>query len=276
MPEFRETYASPGLRWGIFVEDHPGAVCVFEERLGLDAGVPENWGGDKAGVTCMIVVDGEVVAAGWKELEGKKDPENWEKCCTKAQGRALKRAGYPSDTRDLKALVLWRQRKAELAQLQAGYAPKELASVDAALDAAANGDEDDDEVVDGEVIDTQENSETPSGNTTPREEVASPDSALSTPAIEKHGIDGGAGSVSGEAADPQPSLDDVVGPRDRLAARVRALPQDKRALFLRDRKNHVPPLPPINLCDDAQLDLVEQIVAFWEHEVETEKAEANA
>lgn len=275
-----ETYASPGLRWALCVEDHPDAAIGFVEALGSEVGISPEYGGNLLGVLASIVFD-DKVHQGWKEFEGnKKDPETWEKCCTKAQGRALKRAGYPADTSDLKLLVLWRQRAAEIARLGT---PRD-SDLERAIDAAAvaDPDHDADEEVDAPCIDPQELGQ-PEQQDTQREEDAprpSTSSATTGHTDEPHReIDGGGGSEQspgGNGADPQPSLDDVVGPRDALAVRIRALPDDKRTLYLRDRKNHVPPLPAVNVCDDLQLAQLTQIVAFYEQQVTEQHAEATA
>jgi hypothetical protein len=156
-------YASPGLRWGLLLEDHPGATYGFELSKGSDipkVGIPAEYGGDRA--VCVATIEfpsasqlASVVA--YKSIPETGQPDEWNVLCTKTLGRALKKAGYPDNLIDLKALVLWRQRNAEVGAITAagGIAPLALGSGEAvtkALDAAATttpagraGGDDDDE-----------------------------------------------------------------------------------------------------------------------------------
>lgn len=139
-----ETYASPGLRWGLFLHDHPHApdpVFRLARWDDPDVNVPEEFakGGpeDFTGefVVCTIdPADGGQKITAWREIPGKekrggswhevrKTPDNWRKLTTMALGRALKQAGYADDTSDLKALLLWRRRDVEMRMLEAGLSP---------------------------------------------------------------------------------------------------------------------------------------------------------
>lgn len=141
------TYASPGLRVGLLMEDHPDAVITYRVGTAAECGVPDEWGGAQEVVICRIERGGthpaieaykadlltDVVKG--KRVTREPDPERWAALCTKALGRALKRCGYPDDMTDLRALVLWRQRNAEVAVIGAAPAPTgELGSAPAALE----------------------------------------------------------------------------------------------------------------------------------------------
>jgi hypothetical protein len=169
MGQISESYASPGLRLGLLLEDHPQASYEFRLATGDDIGVPTEYGGG-AKKFCVATIhfgsDRPSIEA-WKPVADKGTPDDWNILCTKTLGRALKRAGYPDDLHDLKALVLWRQREAEIAAIKAGSLPlevprantiAELPSADpmqAALDEAGVADAEevgDDEATDAEVV----------------------------------------------------------------------------------------------------------------------------
>jgi hypothetical protein len=139
MPAISETYASPGLRLGLLLEDHPTATYSFDLVAGKDIGVPDSYGGGKSFCLCTIHFGaGRADVTAWKPVPDKGNPDDWNILCTKTLGRALKRAGYPDDLKDLKALVLWRQRDAEIAAIRGGTAQVAIASANqiAALPAA--------------------------------------------------------------------------------------------------------------------------------------------
>jgi hypothetical protein len=156
-------YASPGLRLGLLLHDHPFAAYRFEHKKGTEIGVPKNFGGDGDFLLATIIFgDGRADASAWKPLPANGDPDQLNVLQTKTLGRALKKAGYPDDLDDLKALVLWRQRDAEIAAItngtqqvsiassaarEAGVVPDQLQQ---ALSEAAVTSSDDDVVVDVE------------------------------------------------------------------------------------------------------------------------------
>ena len=121
MGQISESYASPGLRLGLLLGDHPDATYTFDLVSGDAIGVPESYGGGKQFCLCTIRFGaGRAEVTAWKPVADKGTPDEWNILCTKTLGRALKRAGYPDDLHDLKALVLWRQRDAEIAAIKAG------------------------------------------------------------------------------------------------------------------------------------------------------------
>lgn len=127
MGQISESYASPGLRLGLLLEDHPEATYDFRLATGDEIGVPDQYGGDKKFCVCTITFgEGRAAVTAWKPVAGNGTPDEWNILCTKTLGRALKRAGYPDDLHDLKALVLWRQREAEIAAIKAGSLPLEV------------------------------------------------------------------------------------------------------------------------------------------------------
>lgn len=159
MPALPESYASPGLRLGLMLDDHPEAEVTYTEGVASEFGVPDSWAGDQQVVACTIRRPGMADVVGWKPVEGKRDPDNWNTLSTKALGRALKRAGYPDDMRDLKALVLWRQRNAEVAATLGGSSvpalPPGVDPETGELEAAGRADPDDvgaDDVTEAEVV----------------------------------------------------------------------------------------------------------------------------
>ncbi len=56
----------------------------------------------------------------------------------------------------------------------------------------------------------------------------------------------------------------VTPEQQSLINRVAALPLEQRTLYLQARKDHIPPLPPIQDCDELQMGLVEQLIVFYE------------
>lgn len=124
MPNIPQTYCSPLTRWALCVEDWPGASHTFETTTGSDprVNVPAEFGGTGKFLLCVIdfgAGNERKPATGWKPLTGvKPNADEYNIVCTKALGRALKRAGYPDDLDDLRACILWRQRRAEIAAIQ--------------------------------------------------------------------------------------------------------------------------------------------------------------
>ncbi len=138
-----EAYMTPNLRWGFYVLDHPGAPePTYTLLTPEEAGVPAAFCRDETGgpveafVRCTLKdAAGNIVATGDREIPtnekrrtGKMAPfartaENWRKLRTMALGRALKAAGYPDTTDDLKAFLLYRQRLLEFGVLPSPTAP---------------------------------------------------------------------------------------------------------------------------------------------------------
>lgn len=125
-----ESYASPGMRHGIFKEDHPQAPQPeFTLGQGSDAGVPEAFGGKDEVCICTLRYgphEGIEPVTSYKETKGTgKNSEEWNKLCAKALGRALKAAGYPADVYELQAKLAHRKALAQIAAIEGGVAPVE-------------------------------------------------------------------------------------------------------------------------------------------------------
>jgi len=121
MAQIAEDYVSPSVRWGICKQDYPDAVVEFSQRLGTEIGIPENFGGEDQYCVAQITLrpnDPDVVM-GYKPISdarsGKGDhaSDAWNVLCTKAMGRALKRAGYADTAGEMRVLVQYKQRLAE-------------------------------------------------------------------------------------------------------------------------------------------------------------------
>lgn len=134
MPNITPGYMSPNLRWGFFTLDHPGSPEPTYRLISPEAaGVPAEFCKDAAGAPVTAFVRCELrdvhkhlVATGDREIPSQerrrdgrlvpftRNAENWRKLRTMALGRALKAAGYPDTTSDLKNFLLYRQRLVEL------------------------------------------------------------------------------------------------------------------------------------------------------------------
>lgn len=145
-------YASVWLRWALFLQDHPNAPQpVYGMATAADLNVDDAFKGTGLFVTCAVdPADGTPPRTDWKEVpaneKGKsasfiKTPESLRKLRAGALGRVLKGLGYCETTGDIKVLILWKRRHAEIAALAAGRAiPGELPAnerEDAALADAA-------------------------------------------------------------------------------------------------------------------------------------------
>ena len=109
------------MRLGLLLDDHPEATYEFRLATGAEIGIPDKFGADKP--FCVATIrfpKGRADVTAWKPVAASGTPDEWNILCTKTLGRALKRAGYPDDLKDLKALVLWRQRDAEIAAIRGG------------------------------------------------------------------------------------------------------------------------------------------------------------
>ena len=135
MANIAEDYVSPSLRWGIFKEDHPDASVDFTSVKGTELGIPKDFGGDED--YCLATIHrypndespiiGYKPVADAKAVRGDHVSDKWNILCTKALGRAMKRAGYPDTTEDLKLFVLYKQRMAEQEAIREGMAKEDQA-----------------------------------------------------------------------------------------------------------------------------------------------------
>jgi len=139
MANIAEDYVSPSLRWGIFKQDHPAASVKFHAATGAELGIPKQFGGDEdycvATICCMPGDPSPIVGykpvADAKGGRGDHVSDAWNILCTKALGRAIKRAGYPDTTEDLRVFVLYKQRLAEHEAIRVGVTLDEPAALPA-------------------------------------------------------------------------------------------------------------------------------------------------
>ena len=104
------------------MEDHPGATQKCDMRQGSTLGIPDEFGGQGIFCVCTIQIPDREPVVAWKPVPPRGDADAWVVACTKTLGRALKKAGYPDDLNDLKGLMHWRQREAEIAAILGGNA----------------------------------------------------------------------------------------------------------------------------------------------------------
>ncbi len=144
MGNISETYASPQLRLGLLLVDHPGSSHSCEMRVGTEVGVPRAYGGEGNFCVCTLLIPGHEPIVAYKAIKDHGNADEWQVNSTKTLGRALKKAGYPDDLKDLKALVLWRQREAEIDLIRGGH-PAALERVNAPLEIESSGQDSDDD-----------------------------------------------------------------------------------------------------------------------------------
>jgi hypothetical protein len=143
---------------------------------GTDLGVPESYGGNGNFCVCTISVPGYEPVVAYKSIKDRGQPDEWTVNCTKTLGRALKKCGYPDDLKDLKALVLWRQRDAEITAIRGGFAVEAPSNP---LEIEAGGrdvDDDDQPDADHDVIDEADTTMPPADSRGHETDINSDDS----------------------------------------------------------------------------------------------------
>ena len=121
MAGIAEDYVSPSVRWGLLKQDYPDAVVEFDHGTGADISIPDKFGGDESYCIASIRLrpTDTTPIIGYKPFSDAQVRKNdhpsdaWNVLCTKALGRALKRAGYADTASELKVLVQYKQRLAE-------------------------------------------------------------------------------------------------------------------------------------------------------------------
>ena len=116
-----EDYVSPSVRWGILKQDYPQAVVDFSHCKGSEIGIPPKFGGDEEYCVASILLrpTDQLPITGYKPFsdaqtrKGDHSSDAWNVLCTKALGRALKRAGYADTASEMRVLVQYKQRLAE-------------------------------------------------------------------------------------------------------------------------------------------------------------------
>ena len=116
-----EDYVSPSVQWGILKQDYPQAVVEFSHCKGSEIGIPPKFGGDEEYCVASILLrpTDQLPITGYKPFsdaqtrKGDHSSDAWNVLCTKALGRALKRAGYADTASEMRVLVQYKQRLAE-------------------------------------------------------------------------------------------------------------------------------------------------------------------
>ena len=121
MAGIAEDYVSPSVRWGLLKQDYPDAVVEFNHGNGDVIGIPDKFGGgeDYCIASIRLRPTDTTPIIGYKQFSDAQIRKNdhpsdaWNVLCTKALGRALKRAGYADTASEMRVLVQYKQRLAE-------------------------------------------------------------------------------------------------------------------------------------------------------------------
>jgi hypothetical protein len=112
-----EDYLSTSVRWAMFKADWPDASIEFSESTPSDIGIPSTFSkkDEKICVAHVARYKGDespiVAYKAESDVRGPKDTDSWHALCSKAMGRAMKKAGYPDTMTDLKILMKFREAK---------------------------------------------------------------------------------------------------------------------------------------------------------------------
>lgn len=113
MPINFDDYISTSLRWSMFKADWPDATVEFSEGSTADAGIPASFSkkDEKVCIATVVRFKGDTPFIGYKSFADAKgrDTDAWNVLCSKAMGRALKKAGSPDNMNDLKVLMRFRE-----------------------------------------------------------------------------------------------------------------------------------------------------------------------
>lgn len=113
MPINFDDYISTSLRWSMFKADWPDATVEFSEGTAADAGIPSTFSkkDEKVCIATVTRFKGDTPFIGYKSFADAKgrDTDAWNVLCSKAMGRALKKAGSPDNMNDLKVLMRFRE-----------------------------------------------------------------------------------------------------------------------------------------------------------------------
>jgi hypothetical protein len=110
----QEDYLSTSVRWALFKADFPDGHIEFSDGTPQDLGIPESFSkkGERLCIAKLtrFVGDPEPVISFKSQNDApKNDTDAWHVLCSKAMGRALKKAGYPDTMGDLKTLINFRK-----------------------------------------------------------------------------------------------------------------------------------------------------------------------
>ena len=113
MPINFDDYISTSLRWSMFKADWPDATVEFSEGTTADAGIPASFSkkDEKVCIATVVRFKNYTPFIGYKSFADAKvrDTDAWNVLCSKAMGRALKKAGSPDNMNDLKVLMKFRE-----------------------------------------------------------------------------------------------------------------------------------------------------------------------
>lgn len=128
MPINFDDYISTSLRWSMFKADWPDATVEFSEGTAADAGVPASFSkkDEKVCIATVTRFKGDTPFIGYKAVSDAKgrDTDAWNVLCSKAMGRALKKAGSPDNMNDLKVLMRFREAIGTAKKVEAKTAPQ--------------------------------------------------------------------------------------------------------------------------------------------------------
>ena len=129
MPVNFDDYISTSLRWAMFKADWPEATVEFSEGTAGDAGIPVSFHkkDEKVCIATITRFDGDKrPMIGYKTLSDarSRDTDSWNVLCSKAMGRALKKAGYPDNMNDLKVWMRFREATGSATPTQSKQNPQ--------------------------------------------------------------------------------------------------------------------------------------------------------
>lgn len=132
MPINFDDYISTSLRWSMFKADWPDATVEFTEGTAADAGVPASFSkkDEKVCIATVTRFKGDTPFIGYKSVSDAKgrDTDAWNVLCSKAMGRALKKAGSPDNMNDLKVLMRFREAIGTAKKVETKTAPTPAAA----------------------------------------------------------------------------------------------------------------------------------------------------
>lgn len=124
-----EDYLSTSVRWAMFKADWPDGAIEFTESTPAEIGIPGSFS-KKDEKICVATVtrftgdDRPIVAyKAESDVRGARDTDSWHALCSKAMGRAMKKAGYPDTMTDLRILMKFREAKDGVKRVEQQQAP---------------------------------------------------------------------------------------------------------------------------------------------------------
>lgn len=124
-----EDYLSTSVRWAMFKADWPDGAIEFTESTPAEIGIPSSFS-KKDEKICVATVtrftgdDRPIVAyKAESDVRGARDTDSWHALCSKAMGRAMKKAGYPDTMSDLRILMKFREAKDGVKRVEAVQTP---------------------------------------------------------------------------------------------------------------------------------------------------------